>query len=105
VISGTFDAEYGQAMSGVVNAVLKEGGQTPEMTLEAYGGGFVFPGNSESRRRVADAVQPFDIGNATLTLSGPLHVAATTYLVNVRHYAFDDYVKAKRLFSPFLTPN
>src|SRR5512135_492222 len=28
VISGTFDAEYGQAMSGVVNAVLKQG--TPD---------------------------------------------------------------------------
>ena len=25
VISGTFDAEYGQAMSGVVNAVLRRG--------------------------------------------------------------------------------
>ncbi len=105
VISGTFDAEYGQAMSGVVNAVLKEGGEQAEMTLEAYGGGFVFPGNAESRRRVADAVQPFDIRNATATVSGPLHLAKTTYLVNLRHYGFDDYVKAKRLFTPVLTPN
>ena len=28
VITGTFDAEYGQAMSGVVNTVLKTGGET-----------------------------------------------------------------------------
>ena len=44
VISGTFDAEYGQAMSGVVNAVLKEGGETFEWSGEVYAGGFVFPG-------------------------------------------------------------
>ena len=35
VISGTFDAEYGQAMSGVVNAVLKQG--TRELPVERRG--------------------------------------------------------------------
>ena len=30
VISGTFNAEYGQAMSGIVNIVTKEGSQKYE---------------------------------------------------------------------------
>jgi outer membrane receptor protein involved in Fe transport len=37
VISGTFDAKYGQAMSGVVNAVLKTGSEKFEYSVEAYG--------------------------------------------------------------------
>ncbi len=51
VISGTFDAEYGQAMSGVVNAVLKQGTEyVPGRSGEVYGGGFFFPGREEERR-------------------------------------------------------
>ncbi|MEK7671919.1 MAG: carboxypeptidase-like regulatory domain-containing protein, partial [Bacteroidota bacterium] len=38
VITGTFDAEYGQAMSGVVNTVLKSGGETFQLNAEAFAG-------------------------------------------------------------------
>src|SRR5437867_9814287 len=44
VISGTFDAEYGQAMSGVVNAVLKRGTQKFEWSGETFGGDYFYPG-------------------------------------------------------------
>ena len=40
VISGTFNAEYGQAMSGIVNVVTKDGGQNFEGKLDFYGGGY-----------------------------------------------------------------
>ena len=40
VISGTFNAEYGQAQSGVVNIVTKDGGQAYEASLSAYGGDY-----------------------------------------------------------------
>ncbi len=40
VISGTFNAEYGQAMSGVVNVVTKEGGNSYEVNLSGYGGSY-----------------------------------------------------------------
>ena len=40
VISGTFNAEYGQAMSGIVNVVTKDGGQNYEGNLDFYGGGY-----------------------------------------------------------------
>ncbi len=40
VISGTFNAEYGQAMSGIVNVVTKDGGQNYEGRIEYYGGGY-----------------------------------------------------------------
>ena len=41
VISGTFNAEYGQAMSGVVNVVTKDGPSKYELSLSSYGGSYV----------------------------------------------------------------
>ena len=38
VISGAFNAEYGKAMSGIVNLVTKEGSQRFEGSFSAYGG-------------------------------------------------------------------
>ncbi len=40
VISGTFNAEYGQAMSGIVNIVTKEGSQKYEGNVSAYFGNY-----------------------------------------------------------------
>ncbi|NNE71103.1 MAG: TonB-dependent receptor plug domain-containing protein, partial [Rhodothermales bacterium] len=77
VISGAFNAEYGKAMSGIVNLVTKEGGERYEGSLSFYGGDtftrhedlYLSPGflNSESGR----------LGVYTMegTLSGPLPFA------------------------------
>jgi len=40
VISGTFDAKYGQAMSGIVNTVLKSGSDRFLFSGEIYGGDY-----------------------------------------------------------------
>jgi len=40
VISGTFNAEYGQAMSGIVNVVTKDGGLNYEGNLDFFSGGY-----------------------------------------------------------------
>lgn len=40
VISGTFNAEYGNAMSGIVNVVTKDGGEKLQGGMEIYAGGF-----------------------------------------------------------------
>lgn len=97
VISGTFDAEYGQAMSGVVNAVLKQGTETFEVQGEAYLGGFLIgDGNT---RLVSDEFQPNNLASVQLNLSGPL-VSNTVFLVSGRYYTFEDYVKGTRIFNP-----
>jgi outer membrane receptor protein involved in Fe transport len=40
VISGTFNAEYGSAMSGVINVVTKDGGSRLTGQANIYSGGF-----------------------------------------------------------------
>jgi outer membrane receptor protein involved in Fe transport len=96
VISGVFDAEYGQAMSGVVNAVLKDGTEDFHWSAEFFGGGFVFPDGNN--RLVDDQVLPASIGSAQLSLSGPTGLPETVLLLNARGYRFDDYVQAERRF-------
>lgn len=103
VISGTFDAEYGQAMSGVVNAVLKTGTPTFEWSGEAYGGGFAFPGRGDARL-LSDTFQPNSARSVTLSASGPAGLPQTLFLANIRRYAFDDYLTGERRYLPAPTP-
>jgi outer membrane receptor protein involved in Fe transport len=98
VISGTFDAEYGQAMSGVVNAVLKQGTPTFQWSAEAFAGSFVFPGNDG--RLADDDIHPGGIQNYQLTVSGPVPLPRTVYLLSGRRYTFNDFVYGTRRFLP-----
>lgn len=41
VVSGTFNAEYGNALSGVVNTITKEGGSKYTATLSYYTGDYI----------------------------------------------------------------
>ena len=104
VISGTFDAEYGQAMSGVVNAVLRSGTEKYRADGEVFAGGFAFP--RTDGRGVTDSFHPDGIQNYQFNVSGPLGLPHTTFLANARRYLFDDFVQAERRFRPWqaLTP-
>ena len=82
VITGTFNAEYGNAMSGIVNAVTKDGGD------EFHGSGSAnlanyFTGNKEVFIGLKDA----DLArnqDYKFQLSGPVLRDRLTFLVNTR---------------------
>jgi outer membrane receptor protein involved in Fe transport len=69
-VSGTFNAEYGNAMSGIVNIVTKAGGQKPSGRFSAYVGDHVsdhtdvFPD--------IDDIEPFNVRNLQGSIGGPL---------------------------------
>jgi hypothetical protein len=98
VISGNFDAEYGQAMSGVVNAVLKSGGERFEWNVEAYGGDFLYSGTP--RRPIEYESRPGSIQNYQASLSGPLGLPKTTFVLSAHRYLFDDYNWGARILNP-----
>ena len=118
VISGTFDAEYGQALSGVVNAVLRSGDAGRyEGSLELFGGDHFSPGNDstlartfiagrDSVARVAlvpyvSAFSPTTRFNAQASLSGPVPaVPGTTFLVNGQRFENNGLLAAERRFVP-----
>jgi outer membrane receptor protein involved in Fe transport len=97
VISGTFDAEYGQAMSGVVNAVLKSGTEKFQWNAEIYASDFFF---SDSKRIVDDKFKPFSQQNYQLSVSGPTFLPQTNFIASGRRFAYDNYLFATRRFVP-----
>lgn len=99
VISGTFDAKYGQAMSGVVNTVLKTGTEKFEYSVEAYLGDYFT--TDTDRYPHNDSYNPVAIQNYQLSLSGPTGLPQTTFFVNGRKYYNDGYLFGTRRFTPF----
>lgn len=70
VVSGTFNAEYGKAMSGLVNIVTKDGGREYHGEISAY-----FGDRISSRKDIfpnIERVEPFNVVNGEITLSGPV---------------------------------
>jgi outer membrane receptor protein involved in Fe transport len=103
VISGTFDAEYGQAMSGVVNAVLRRGGEKFHWDAEAYTGGPVY--TSSAGRIVPSDPRPFSQVNLQASMSGPTGLPRTTFLLSGRHYTSNEWVRGTDLFRPYDRPD
>ncbi|MGH7600641.1 MAG: TonB-dependent receptor, partial [bacterium] len=97
VISGTFDAEYGQAMSGVVNAVLKSGSERFNWNAEAYASDYFF---SNEKRIIQDEFRPLSRQNYQISLSGPTFLPKTTFIASGRRYVDDGYLRAPRRFVP-----
>jgi outer membrane receptor for ferrienterochelin and colicin len=97
LVSGAFNAEYGQAMSGIVNIATKEGGSKYTGTLGFYGGGYavsedaVFPGTK---------FKPTAIRNYEVSASGPVTGDDLTFFANGRYIYFDGYRMGFRRFNP-----
>jgi hypothetical protein len=115
VISGTFDAEYGQALSGVVNAVLRSGDEDRyEFSFETYLGDYVSPGNDSvvvntqafgevelPRYPYIDDLTPTALQNYQASFSGPVPFAGpTTFLLNAQRNVDNGYLFGTRIFLP-----
>ncbi|TVQ09325.1 MAG: TonB-dependent receptor [Balneolaceae bacterium] len=70
VISGTFNAEYGQAQSGVVNIVTKDGGSTLEGSFAAYSGDYMTLKTGDFQN--IGSISPTHVYDFQGTLSGPI---------------------------------
>mgnify|MGYP001458557687 CR=1 FL=1 len=98
VISGTFDAKYGQAMSGVVNAVLKTGSDKFEVSGETYFGDYYT--TDTKRYPNNDKFSPIGIQNYQISVSGPAGLPQTTFFVNGRRFLTDGWMFGTRRFNP-----
>lgn len=98
VISGTFDAKYGQAMSGVVNAVLRTGSDKFEWSGEIYGGDFIPFDNTRYPNN--ETLDPTTVHNLQLTLTGPTYLPQTTFLISGRRFFNNGWLYGTRRFLP-----
>jgi len=98
VISGTFDAKYGQAMSGVVNAILKSGSDKFEVYAESYFGDYYT--TETSRYPNNNDFDPLGIQNYQITVSGPTYLPQTTFFISGRRYSNEGWLFGYRRFNP-----
>ena len=80
VISGTFNAEYGQALSGVVNIVTQSGSDKFEGYVSGYVGSYFT--NSSDIFKNLDETWNIAQKNIKLTLSTPLSPVKNLYFFN-----------------------
>ena len=128
VISGTFNAEFGNAMSGIINVVTKEGsGSKYSGSVEAFSGAYVIgngDGASALRGTEVEAFQdpvtgieyrnvdpfsylPFEpthFQNAKISLDGPIFSDRVTFFVLGRYFRNDGYLFGARNFNADGTP-
>ncbi len=100
VLSGTFNAEYGEALSGVVNQVTKIPGNSYSGNVSFYSGDYV-SGRDDIFNRVDD-ISATDVHNIQANLSGPVpglgsHVK---FLVSGRYLNDGGYIFGQRVFNP-----
>lgn len=119
VISGTFNAEYGQAMSGIVNIVTKDGEQRLHGSISAYVGDYVTTdgGRNEDRQVVygdvrndlpnflsdklyynLDKVRPYDNRNLEGSLSGSIPETPFTFYVSGRYFRSEGWLYGNHIF-------
>ncbi len=100
ILSGTFNAEYGQAMSGIINIVTKEGGEKYSGNLSAYMGDYY----TEDTRffQYADEFDLSNIKNVALSLSGPVPGLGKrlNFFINGRYYDYGGLYRGVREHSP-----
>ncbi len=97
IITGTFNAEYGRAMSGVVNAVTKDGSDEFKISASVNMANYYTPhkdifiglDDSEFNRNQDYKVQ----------MSGPIWKGTINYFTNIRYQDSKNYLNGVRRFN------
>ncbi len=100
VLSGTFNAEYGEALSGVVNQVTKVAGEAYSGEFSAYTGDYV--SNRTGLFQHIGHISPTNLYNVQGSISGPVPgiESLLKFFVSGRYFYDDGYLYGKRVFNP-----
>ncbi len=128
VISGTFNAEYGQAMSGIVNIVTKEGGKKYSGQIKLYAGDYWSSDDKFSLYKELETARdpvsglarvvsgkrdyplknfdPTSLYNGEVNLSGPVPLLEDqfSFFVNARYFYDDGYYYGRQWYKPNGSP-
>lgn len=102
VVSGTFNAEYGQATSGIVNISTRSGTNEFRGSFRAWGGDY----GTGRTRLYANApaelsgADPFQMVNMEGSLSGPIFNDRLTFFASARLFSNDGWLYGYNAFSP-----
>ncbi|HNW58452.1 MAG TPA: TonB-dependent receptor [bacterium] len=98
VVSGTFNAEYGNAMSGIINIITRTGGSKLSGRVEAWSGDYV-----SSHKNIfwnIDDLNPLAENNLQATLSGPIRKDRLTFFLTGRRYHNEGWLYGPLAYLP-----
>lgn len=98
LISGTFNAEYGQAMSGIVNIVTREGRNDFNGSVNLYSGDFF--SNHNQLFIGLDNPNLFKTKNLNLSLSGKIVKDRFFYFINYRNIYYQGFLNGIERYNP-----
>lgn len=97
VVTGAFAAEYGQAMSGIVNIVTRDGSN------EFTGGFMTFEGDYLSNRKDLflniDDINPIAVRNVEGNFEGPIIKDKLFFFASGRYFANEGWFYGQRVFT------
>ena len=102
VVSGTFNAEYGQAMSGIVNIVTRSGNNDFHGNVNIWGGDY---GTSDTRiyaglpSNISNA-DPMRQYNMEASFSGPIIKDKLTFFISGRRFRNSGWLNGYNAYSP-----
>lgn len=103
VISGSFNAEHGQALSGVVNVVTKSGGNEFDANFRTWSGGYLATNKSYLYDGIGtslDSFNPTRMHNFNGSISGPIIKDKLTFFVTARQFENKGWLTGRNLYSP-----
>lgn len=98
VISGAFNAEYGHAMSGVVNIVTKDGGGNLSGNFQTYTGSYA-SNRDDIFWNIGDVSTP-PLRSVEGSLTGPIIPNKLSFVVNGRYFYNRGHLYGRRVFLP-----
>ncbi|MBT3228550.1 MAG: TonB-dependent receptor [Candidatus Marinimicrobia bacterium] len=99
VISGAFNAEYGQAMSGIVNVTTKTGYKEWGGNLSVYAGDYL--SSHDKLYMGIDEFNPITIKNLDLSLHGPIIKDKLDMSFSLRDVYWQGWLNGQHLFNPW----
>lgn len=98
ISSGTFSAEYGNALSGLVNYVTKEGGNNISFSLRGYAGDYVT--SRDELFTNIDKIDPLNRGRMEATIGGPVFTNSLKFFASGIYENYGGLYYGERLYRP-----
>lgn len=102
VVSGTFNAEYGQAMSGIVNIVTRAGTNTWRGNVNIWGGDYATAANNLFMGAASNfgEINPMQQFNIEGSVSGPIIKDKLTIFASGRRFQNTGWLYGRNAYSP-----
>lgn len=101
VISGTFNAEYGQAMSGIINIVTKAGTNNFEGSANIWSGSYLVskPEFYDGLASSITEIDPLRMYNGSVSFSGPIIKDKLTFFATARKFQNKGWLNGRNAYS------